>query len=275
MSNLVAYDSSDEEDVLNIMNEQSQGHPPSEFLDGTAHGSLRPSGPSNEPDLSSLCANGAMLGPAGPPSPTSQNSNTISSPSSPYTSQRATIRSLTLPADPNLDIPPSPPGSPTPGADQKFVHFLKLKKQGVHFNAKLASSSALKNPSLLPKLMNFAGVEEQKQYATTLPMPLWDPAGFSNWAYKEELAKDQQMVAKRKEEERSRGSREIDFVSATNSVHSSRAGTPGLANGLRGAKGSAAERIMADLDRRGGRPDTARSRGSSRSPKRRKRSRSR
>ncbi|KAJ6155043.1 hypothetical protein N7470_005609 [Penicillium chermesinum] len=47
---------------------------------------------------------------------------------------------------PNLDIPPSPPGSPDPAANAKFQHFLSLKHQGVHFNAKLATSSSLKNP---------------------------------------------------------------------------------------------------------------------------------
>lgn len=216
-----------------------------------------------------------MLGPAGPPSSASYDRDASSGPSSPRTSQRATIRSLTLPADPNLDIPPSPPGSPAPGTDQKFAHFLDLKKQGVHFNAKLASSSALKNPSLLPKLMGFAGVNAEKQYATTLPVDLWDPAGFPEWAYREELAKNQQAVLKRKEEQRTKASREtIEFISANNSEQSSRGGTPGLAFG-RGMKGSAVERVMAGLDRRGGRPETVSSRGSSRSPQRRKRSHSR
>lgn len=240
-----------------------------------AYGSPRPPVPSNGLGLQSSITNGAMLGPAGPPSTGIQDINAMSAPSSPYTAQRATVRSLTLPTDPNLDIPPSPPGSPAPGADQKFAHFLELKKQGVHFNAKLASSSALKNPSLLPKLMDFAGMKERKQYATTLPMDLWNPAGFPDWAYKEELAKDQQIVSKRKQEQKAKASREsIDFVAANNSGQSSRGGTPGLASAPRGLKGSAAERVMADLDRRGGRPESARSRGGSRSPKRRKRSRS-
>jgi len=217
-----------------------------------------------------------MVAPTGPPQSGGPENDTSSAPSSPYTIQRATVRSLTLPADPNLDIPPSPRGSPALGADQKFAHFLELKKQGIHFNSKLASSSALKNPSLLPKLMNFAGVEEQKQYATTLSVNLWDPAGFPDWAYKEGLAKDQQIVLKRKEDERAKASREsIDFVSASRLGQSSGGGTPELGSGSRGMKGSAAERVMAGLDRRGGRPETARSRGDSRSPKRRKRSHSR
>lgn len=185
--------------------------------------------------------------------------------------------------------PPSPPGSPNLGADQKFTHFLELKKQGVHFNAKLASSSALKNPSLLPKLMDFAGLDEPQQYATTLPVDLWDPAGFPEWAYKEELLRFQQSTLKRKEEEKAKASREsIDFVSATNSGQSSRGGTPGFGAGSKAARGSALERVMAGLDperwtsspslnveRRGGRMDGVRSRGSSRSPKKRKRTRSR
>lgn len=180
----------------------------------------------------------ALLGPAGPPAATLDNS-IVSAPSSPYTAQRTAMQNLTLPTKPNLDIPPSPPGSPIPGADQKFAHFIELKRQGVHFNAKLASSSALKNPSLLPKLMQFAAVADEKQYATTLPAGLWNPVGFPEWAYKEELGTAQKEISRRKEEERAKTQREsIDFVSSAS-------GNIGTAKSMRG---SAAERVMAGLD---------------------------
>lgn len=186
-----------------------------------------------------------------------------SAPSSPYSRSRAAIRALTLPSNPNLDIPPSPPGSPPPGTDAKFTHFLDLKRQGIHFNAKLASSAALKNPSLLPKLMQSAGVTEDAQFATTLSTELWDPAGFPQYAFKEELAKSQQAVGKRLETERSKGQREnVDFVLAAGTGQPNSGGIPPS----RGLKGSAAERVMAGLNR---------DKDVSRSPKRRKRSRSR
>lgn len=214
---------------------------------------------------------GALLGPAGPPQATMPNSSTYSAPSSPYTAQRAAIRDLTLPTKPNLDIPPSPPGSPIPGPDQKFAHFLELKKQGIHFNAKLASSSALKNPSLLPKLMQSAAVGHEKQYATTLSTELWDPLGFPEWAYKEELGVAQKEVSKKKEEERAKTQREsIDFVFARTSTPSSGGGTLGITDGAKGMRGSAAERVMAGLDRERKAVEER-----SRSPKRRKQSRSR
>lgn len=264
--------------------------------DVTTNGSLRPEEPKIEPPVQTTIANQELVGPAGPPPSTVPEDNTFSEPSSPYTSQRATIRNLTLPTKPNLDIPPSPPGSPAPGADQKFAHFLQLKQQGVHFNAKLATSSALKNPSLLPKLMEFAGVQNQQQYATTLPADLWDPEGFPDLAYKEELAKSQKEISKRKEEEKAKAAREgIEFVSATDSGQPSRGVTPGIGLGSKAIRGSAAERVMAGLDRdrkpsspkmgaagpkkemerRGVRMDGAPPAGNSRSPKRRKRSRSR
>ena len=153
----------------------------------------------------------------------------------------AEIRSVTLPTKPNLDIPQSPLGSPTLGADQKFSHFLKLKKQGIHFNTKLGSSSALKNPSLLPKLMDFAGVGSEWQYTTTLSTELWDPAALPTWCYKEELAEAQHILSKRKEEEGVRES--IAFVAT---------GTPRKSRGLsvgKVTKASAAERVMAGLDK--------------------------
>lgn len=167
--------------------------------------------------LHSTRPNGAILGP--PPQPMTPESGAISVPASPHTIHRATIRSLTLPTKPNLDIPISPLGSPTPGADQKFAYFLGLKKQGVHFNTKLASSSALKNPSLLPKLMDFAGVGSGRQYITTLPTELWDPAKFPTWAYKEELAAAHRGLSKKRGGDKMKAQREsIDFVAA---------GTPG------------------------------------------------
>lgn len=214
--------------------------------------------------------------------------DTSSAPQSPYSANRAAIRNLTLPTVPNLDIPLSPSGSPPPGMEKKFDHFLELKKQGVHFNEKLAKSSALKNPSLLQKLMASAGVDEQDQYNTTLPVEIWNPKGFPTWAYKEELAKSAQEITKKRDEESSRLQREsIDFVSATNAEESIRNSTKGL-------KASAAERVMAGLDRertrstQGGpgtfkkgiesrvsRFDNDRSVRYPSSPKRRKRSRSR
>ena len=171
-----------------------------------------------------------------------------SAPQSPYSANRALLRDLTLPTVPNYDIPPSPPGSPISSTNTKFKHFLDLKKQGIHFNEKLAKSSALKNPSLMQKLMDFSEIDDVGQYATTLPKDLWNPEGFPEYAYKEDLAKSQQKTLKRKDEEKLRGPREsVDFVPTTASTESSRSGTP-AAGGRTGQK-SAAERIMAGLDR--------------------------
>lgn len=235
------------------------------------------------------------MGPAGPPVEPDLGKDNQSAPLSPYSANRQAIRNMTVPTMPSLDIPPSPPGSPPPAMEKKFQHFIDLKKQGVHFNEKLAASPALKNPALFQKLMDHAGLGEQDQYSTTLSENLWNPNDFPSWAYKEELAKSQQEVAKRKEEERARTPREsIDFVPATRSGHSSRGATPSVNPGVKGLRGSAAERVMAGLDRSDTRsPKTSagptkrdyngkagdkfgsRSTARSRSPKRRKRSRSR
>lgn len=97
--------------------------------------------------------------------------------------------------------------------------------------------------------MDFSGITEAGQYATTLSKDLWDPNVFPEYAYKEELAKSQQKVLKRKEDEKARGQRDnVDFVPASPS------GDPINRNGTSGAGGkasqkSAAERIMAGLDR--------------------------
>lgn len=146
--------------------------------------------------------------------------------------------------------------------------------------------------------MDAAGLEEHEQYETTLPNALWNPAGFPPWAYKEELAKSQQEVLKQQEAEQARIQREgIEFVSASASGRSSRAATPAQGTSGKGLRGSAAERVIAGLDkdlgRRSPQISNLTSRGNpgsrfgkqvyaerrpqdrSRSPGRRKRSRSR
>lgn len=206
-------------------------------------------GPSQPPDIDAV---GPAIGPVMPttmpsPEPPSYDMDDPT-PQSPYSANRSTIRELTLPSVPNLDIPPSPPGSPVASTNAKFSHFLELKKRGVHFNAKLANSSASKNPSLMQKLMDFAGIDEKDQYATTLPKEMWNPDCFPKCAYREELAKSQKQILKRREEEKSGGKRTaVDFVPATASGESNRGGTPSQPRG-RMEVNSTSERIMAGLD---------------------------
>lgn len=158
-------------------------------------------------------------------------------PPSPYTAARALIHDLTLPAVPNLDIPPSPPGSPSSRLTKTFERFLALKKQGVHFNAKLEQSSALKNPSAMDKLMEYAGLHGEKQYETTLSHDLWNPAALPEFAYVDRLKQTREKLAKRIETARpAAGTRtSVDFVPAT--APAAGADAPSAAGGLaRGEK---------------------------------------
>ena len=179
--------------------------------------------------------------PAGPLSPSGNVS--------PYSTSRALIHDMTLPPIPNLDIPPSPPGSPDPTANKKFAHFLTLKKQGIHFNDKLASSSSLKNPSLLDKLMDHAGIDERTQYASSIPQELWDPSSLPSWGFKEELLKSQQEVRRQIEAKNSTTPRDsIEFVSGSGSSGSSGPSRAEMSSNSK-AKSSAAERVKTGLSR--------------------------
>lgn len=134
-------------------------------------------------------------------------------PGSPYTATRALLRDLTLPPLPNTDIPPSPPGSPPPATSAKFERFLELKKQGVHFNSKVAQNPSMSNPALMDKLLTFVELASPAdQYRTTLSEDIWDPAGFPRYAYKEQLRQSQLDV----EKARARGKgAPVDFVAAS------------------------------------------------------------
>jgi hypothetical protein len=133
-----------------------------------------------------------------------------------YISNRARIQNLTLPKVPNFDIPPSPTGSPPPGSTKKFSDFLKLKKQGHHFNRRMENSVILKDPGTFQRQMDFAGITEEEQYASTLPDEIAIPTKFPGWAYAEELRASQKKTLQAKEKAKKQDPRRaIDFISAT------------------------------------------------------------
>ncbi|KAG6023597.1 hypothetical protein E4U41_001975 [Claviceps citrina] len=144
------------------------------------------------------------------------NTNANPPPSSPYSSTRALIHDLTLPSVPNLAIPPSPPRSspPPPATNTKFRQFLDLKRRGTHFNARLQSSVALRNPSLTDKLLSFADLAGPAQYETTLPADLYDPTSFPGHAHRDGLRKSRDALVKERGGERV-SSRGVDFVHAS------------------------------------------------------------
>ena len=173
----------------------------------------------------SLPINGPAKGPTVSPPPLDNDVADGAPPGSPYTSSRAVIQNLTLPTVPNFAIPPSPPGSPPQTATKKFAQFLELKKKGQHFNQRLESSSVLRDPGHSQKLMKFAGISEEEQYASTLPADLAVPTVFVPWAYAEELRAAQKQQLKADEQARSNTPRE--FVPATKTSTTSRTSTPG------------------------------------------------
>ncbi|KAJ9667305.1 hypothetical protein H2201_002506 [Coniosporium apollinis] len=151
---------------------------------------------------------------------------------SPYSSTRSTIRSLTLPPHPIFDIPPSPPGSPPPST-AKIAHFLELKRQGTHFNARLADSVALRNPELLGKLMEFAGISQEDSYASTLSeeeglgvLSEWPEDGYADF-----LQRSQTEICDRRDEAvRKAGRERVEFVGAASTSASAPSSAPAAAS---------------------------------------------
>ncbi|ETS04418.1 HCNGP-domain-containing protein [Trichoderma reesei RUT C-30] len=217
MAGLVGYASSDEEGEDE--QPQLQEASPQRQTDAATIGPILPDAVPLGPSLPPIDASVTTL-----PEPDEPND----SPSSPYSSNRGLIHHLTLPSVPNLDIPPSPPGSPPLEANKKVEQFLQLKKKGVHFNSKLEQSAALKNPSLMDKLLDFVGIDDASQYETTLPKELWDPRGFPEWAFRDRLSKSREKIAKEKESERASGGRTaVEFVPSNSSSGGGPAARPG------------------------------------------------
>lgn len=136
--------------------------------------------PNGSSILSPTSADNGLIGPQAPLFIKVSESESRAAPQSPYSANRSHIQFLTPPPIPSMDIPPSPPGTVSNELNNKFQHFFQLKKEGVHFNEKLARSSALKNPGLLEKLMDFAGLDQETCYGTTLSVDEWNPSQFEN-----------------------------------------------------------------------------------------------
>ena len=117
-----------------------------------------------------------------------------------------------MPPVPVFDIADSPPSSPDPGLATKLEQFAQLKKQGIHFNERLAQSASIKNPNLFNKLMSSFGIEDE-QYTTSLSRDVWDPDQFPEWAYKDGLAKAQ-SAAQKKKKDREWEAGHVDFTPA-------------------------------------------------------------
>ena len=148
-----------------------------------------------------------------PPSQ-SQSQSPEPTPSSPYSTTRTLLHDLTRPQVPNTLIPPSPPGTPPPSVTHKFTQFLDIKHhRNLHFNDRIGTSPAARNPALMDRLMDFVGLDERAQYATTLPAGMWDPGAFPDWAFRGELRPAQDKLRKERGAARA-GRTAVEFVPA-------------------------------------------------------------
>ncbi|KAK4540292.1 hypothetical protein LTR36_009604 [Oleoguttula mirabilis] len=254
MSGLVAYASSDEDDDIaperpaKIPKLNETGVKVANEAIGAQAQLVRPDDlePAEPPYVPVTNANQPgidTLGPApGPsavpllPHSTAGSALTPSDPPlSPYTFERQRLRELTMPSIPNFDIPDSPSPPPTNSEEaaklavttKKFERFLELKKQGVHFNERLQNSSSLRNPSLLPKLMDFAGISQEESYASALPEELRVPVKWAEESNVESLVKQNERREKKRLAERDK----VDFVPAAKSGGSSVTTTPAAGGG--------------------------------------------
>ena len=103
---------------------------------------------------------------------------------------------------------------------------MSLKDKGTHFNTKLQSSPALRNPALTDKLLAFAGAEEE-QYGTTISKDLWDPGAFPGWAFRGELRAARERLRKEREGER-RETGKVEFVASNGGGLAAGEGSGGL-----------------------------------------------
>ncbi|EME39445.1 hypothetical protein DOTSEDRAFT_75200 [Dothistroma septosporum NZE10] len=135
-----------------------------------------------------------------------------------------------MPTIPNFEIPDSPPppsrnseeAATLAATTKKFERFLELKQQGIHFNERLQNSSSLRNPSLLPKLMEFAGISAEDSHKSSLTEEVAVAAKWPEECYVEGLTRQIERREKKRMAERDK----VEFVPVGKSAGSSKEGTP-------------------------------------------------
>ncbi|KAM3414736.1 hypothetical protein BST61_g9892 [Cercospora zeina] len=238
MNSLVAYESSDDEE--SVQPEASAEIVKAASPPPVPKPAPAPATQSTTPSHPIPVANGPISGPSAGPAPAAPSLEDLQGPSfDVYAFERQRLRELTMPTVPNFEIPDSPP-PPTRNSEEaaalaattkKLERFLELKKQGVHFNDRLQTTASLRNPSLLPKLMDFAGLEREDSYASSLSEEVGVPAKWPEECYIESLSKQND----RREKKRLRERDQVEFVPAK-SGGSSVSGTPGSSTGPKRSK---------------------------------------
>lgn len=234
MSGLVGYGSSSEDEKEEV--QPNLGTPPTALpqdVASTTDEHLKATSLVGDAALQQAGNSPVLLGPQPEPAREAITSTYTNEPSesvSPYETEREAILRLTAPTVSANAIPSSPPGSPNPAANARFARFLELKSKGVHFNEDLARKSSFSNPSLFSTMLKRAGLEEQVQYATSLPTDLWNVMEFPDHAYYEHLGKYQEEIRMRNEEAKktqsAAGKRVLEFVPQSSSAGSSSKTTP-------------------------------------------------
>ncbi|XP_067940799.1 SAP30-binding protein-like [Watersipora subatra] len=109
----------------------------------------------------------------------------------------------------DVQIPPSPPGSPPKSLIENIARICK-RGQGC-LDASIASRKEFRNPSIYEKLLSHLGVDEK---GTNYPPELYDPSIWDKSSFYDELAKLQNIeMEKRKAEKKDRV--KVDFITAT------------------------------------------------------------
>lgn len=127
-----------------------------------------------------------------------------------------------MPTVPDFDIPSSPPpfepnseaAAALAATTKKFDRFLELKRQGVHFNARLDTLPAMRNPGFLGNLMkSVAGMEAtgKESYVSALPAEVAVRTEWPEECYVEKLMWQSERREKKRMSERTA----VEFVPAT------------------------------------------------------------
>lgn len=108
--------------------------------------------------------------------------------------------------------PPPPTGPPDPALIEKIKEYHEFKRSGRSINRNLRKLKSFQNPDILGKLVKHCNIQ---QYGSNYPPELFNPYGYKDTDFYEQIGKSQEQLAINRQEAQSKRTR-VEFVSGSN-----------------------------------------------------------
>jgi len=129
------------------------------------------------------------------------------------------VKTNTIPAIKMPQLPPEPTGRCSNKLQEKILKLLEKKhREDLDLNTSIQKRKDFRNPSIYKKLLSYLNLDET---GSNYPKNLFDPTGWTEESFYENLSKAQKEAYEKKEKEKAKQARtQVEFVSVTKKLAS-------------------------------------------------------